>query len=67
MTNQDSPLVERLGMDLYLTPPWVSLNMVEAIKLRVLIAPQEQRTIKTGQPFLMMNNRGHLPKTVMDP
>ena len=57
MVNQDSPLAERLGMDLYLTPPWMSLNAVKAIKLGVLIAPQEQKTIKRGQPFLVVNNR----------
>ena len=57
MANLDSPLVERLGMDLSLTPPWVLLNTAKAIKLRVLIAPREQRTIERGQPFLMVNNR----------
>ena len=57
MANQDSPLVERLGMEHYLTPPWMSHNAVKAIKLRVLIVPQEQKTTERGQPFLMVNNR----------
>ena len=48
MANQDSPLVERLGMDLYLTPPWTLINVVKAIKLG---APQEQKMIERGQPF----------------
>ena len=57
MANQDSPIAERLGMDLYLTPLWMLLNVAKATKLGVLIAPQEQKTIKRGQPFLMVNNR----------
>ena len=44
-------------MDLYLTPLWMLLNVAKATKLGVLIAPQEQKTIKRGQPFLMVNNR----------
>ena len=29
MTDQDSPLWERLGMEYDLSPPWTSFNMVD--------------------------------------
>ena len=64
MANQNSPLAERKGMDLYLTPPWVSLNTAKAIKLGVLIAPQEQKTIERGQPFLMVCRILGLPPSI---
>ena len=57
MANQDSPLWERLGMDHGLSPPWTMLNVAKAFKFRLLIIPPEQRTIKRGKAFQMVNNR----------
>ena len=57
MANQDSPLWERLGMDHDLSPPRISLNMAKAFHLGLLIIPQEEKIIRRGQAFLMVNNR----------
>ena len=57
MANQDSPLWERLGMDHDPSPPWTLLNLVKALKFGLLVIPPEQRTIKRGKAFQMVNNR----------
>ena len=44
-------------MDHDLSPPWISLNMVKALNLGLLIIPQDEKIIRRGQPFLMVNNR----------
>ena len=44
-------------MDHDLSPPWTSVSMVKALKLRLLVIPQEQKTIEMGKPFLMVKNR----------
>ena len=57
MANQDQPLWEKLGMDHKHSLPWTLLNMVTALKFGLLIIPPEQRTIKRGKIFQMVNNR----------
>ena len=57
MVHQSSRIWAKLGMDYELTPPWTSINMAQAINLGLLIAPDKERRVEQGQPFLMISNR----------
>ena len=48
MTNQDSPLWERLGMDHDLSPPLTSLNITKTIKSESFTQPPAQCTIENN-------------------
>ena len=57
MTDQNSPLWEKLGMDYILSPSWTSFNMAMALNLVMLSISPIHRTAEMGKAILMVNNR----------
>ena len=57
MTDQDSPIWERLGMEYDVSPPCILFNMAMALNIGMLQKPCIYRTARVGEPTIMLNNR----------